>query len=155
VNGYEAVRIIAFIICFIGFCMILVTEAVRFRRANDRQSRLRPVDPPAPLECPHDWRQVTEFVKQCRTCKTYSVESDAPDGIADYMALLTSPSGRKDPIMAAGAYHFLDPRMSQAMVCLNCYQPIPLLDELPRNPFLERELKCPYCAADLKTQLED
>jgi hypothetical protein len=81
----------------------------------------------------HDWRQITEFLKQCRTCKQFEISPRAPTGLHEYLSNKPQPSS---------LYVFS---------CPACKRGIPPLKDLPRRPWPdgEQKLECPYCGTEL------
>ena len=94
--------------------------------------------PAAPHE--HQWRQVTEFVRQCndRKCSAIEYPVNPPDGMREYVGLMTTREAKKNPKLEAQIYPSLDPRMiadgSDGVKCKNCARVFPAF-----FPW------CPYC----------
>ena len=163
-----------FVFCFfLGFCLVLLFKAIteKRRRKSSQQAEFnrqfrQQLEPAG--ECDHklfnvsgsciycgkprtehvcrDFRQVTEFARQCKECKRVVTSDDAPEGIPAYLALMTSPHGRLHPTEAAGDYPNLDPRGKVFNECPSCGKAIPGVHDLPQRPFGEKQDPiCPYC----------
>lgn len=94
--------------------------------------------PAAPHE--HQWRQVTEFVRQCndRKCSAVEYPVNPPDGMREYVGLMTTREARKNPKLEAQIYATLDTRMiadgTDGVKCEKCTRVYPVF-----FPW------CPYC----------
>lgn len=102
---------------------------------------------PRPVKHEHEWRNVTEFVRQCRfrECGQVELIGSPPDGMSEYVSLMTSRQARISPIGEASLYANLDSR-AWGQKCMFCTRVIPDPDNLPMSPFLPvREYRCPYC----------
>lgn len=89
----------------------------------------------------HRWRQITEFARQCddRTCAEIDIADGSPDGMPDYMKLMTTKQAGKNPVQEAEIYKTLDPRMlhgegTAGKLCDECFRVYPKF-----CPW------CPYC----------
>ncbi len=101
----------------------------------------------------HDWRYITEFAKQCRvpTCAALELRNEVPDGMGDYLALMTADHVKGHEVQQAQLYKDLDPKMHGPQ-CPQCRRPVPERPELcAQNPFKpgERFKECPYCGLEL------
>lgn len=161
----------AIALLFIGFCSVLTGQAIQIHFERQRkkkrifEARTR-LSQTIENKHQHDWRRVTEFAKQCREvgCKIIGIESNAPDGMPEYLQLLAKSKSREESITLSEEYKSHDPRMD-GWRCPKCNRVIPSLNDLPRSPWKDRpyelnplsaqpESKCPYCQVDLvKTSL--
>lgn len=138
---------IAIFCFFFGFCCYVVASAslLKWRRHVEEKEKRKKFEyarlereadaivNPKPAHV-HDFRQVTEFIRQCRdrNCRKFQLADNAPLGLFEYL-------NGWDPIECR-------PEM---LLCPDCKRSIPLVADLPQSPFDRRELKCPYCQFDL------
>lgn len=107
------------------------------RIEEDENPKIQSV-PAAPHE--HQWRQVTEFVRQCndRKCSAVEFPVNPPDGMREYVGLMTTRQAKENPKLEASIYPSLDPRMiadgSDGVKCEKCARVYPAF-----FPW------CPYC----------
>lgn len=133
--------------CFVAFVAALVIRAII---ANFS----KPADVPKPIDPhKHEWRQITPFVRQCgiRECSEVEFGDSVPDGMTEYVKLMTSRQARIDPNGEASHYHELDSR-AWGPKCPACNRVIGFPWNLPSDPFpltVGRALaplsQCPYC----------
>jgi hypothetical protein len=84
----------------------------------------------------HDWRQITTYARQCRTRTCGLVEylnSDVPEGMSDYLRLMTTRIAAQNPLEESMLYLQTDPRMMGGK-CKKC-----------GRPKVEGRPSCPYC----------
>lgn len=120
---------------FLSFVVGLVIAAI-VRKFGESET----IEAPAPVHV-HEWRYVTEFVRQCRerSCGEVEFIDPVPDGMMEYVSLMTAPAARQHPIDQAEQCKHLDSRM-WGRSCPDCKRIIP--DEPKDN-------LCPYCLAVL------
>lgn len=93
--------------------------------SETRRDEMREVMKP---KCTHnDWRQITEFMRQCRVCHEFDLSETLPEGLPEYLY------GRPDP-------------RTGPLMCKGCSRLVPALKDLPQSPFQPVPVfVCPYC----------
>jgi hypothetical protein len=105
------------------------------RLEDDEKPQYRPAEPHK-----HRWRQVTPYVRQCndRKCSIVEFSDDPPDGMREYVELMTTRQARENPKREASIYPSLDSKMiadgRDGVKCWECARIFPAM-----FPW------CPYC----------
>lgn len=112
--------------------LTLVASAILYAHHNVEKER-KEIKPHV-----HRWRAITEWARQCsdRKCSEIEVEDGAPDGMPEYLRLMTTRLAKEDPIREALIYRDHDPRMSliDGKTCDSCGRIYPAVFAW-----------CPYC----------
>lgn len=147
--------------CFVAFVFALVIRAfiLKYTAKPDDRAIFETVNTVTVHTIkPHDheWRHITDYVKQCRIRECSKVEfgSDVPAGMAEYVTLMTSRQARIDPNGEASHYSELDER-AWGPKCPACDRVIGFPWTIARGAFdvqYENELvgSCPYCQTRLQ-----
>lgn len=106
--------------------------------------------PPKPIPCllsDHEWRHITEFVDRCKKCGDVQFTGAVPEGMDEYVRLMTSRRAKEFPLEESFHYKELDPRAA-GPDCPYCERIIGYPEDLPRNPYYPAKqggYRCPYC----------
>ena len=150
---------------FLVFVFVLVVRAflIQFTAKPKDEPPTDPGGEPSvlPLHV-HEWRQVTEFVRQCRhrECAAVEITDGAPDGMPEYVHLMTSQAARVNPNAQAQLYPGLDSR-NWGLKCPGCSRVIGQPEDLPQDPFWSlkgqkhKTYQCPYCQVYLVPMIGD
>lgn len=150
--SHEVVLVVFIVFLVFVFALVVRAFLLRFARpAISPPEEYSPVQSVKPHE--HRWRYITEFAKQCqeRTCGKVETMGPVPDGMADYLALMTSRRARTHPVEEAIHYKELDARAWGA-ICPACERVIGDPEDLPQSPFSptqKQKYRCPYCQNSL------
>lgn len=157
--SHEVVLVVFIVFLVFVFALVVRAFLLKFARPAisppEEYSHVQSVKPHE-----HRWRYITEFAKQCqeRTCGKVETMGPVPDGMADYLDLMTTRKARIDPKGEASHYPEMDPR-AWGVKCPACERVIGDPDGLARNPFTGNPvhcagLVCPYCQKYLVFNLE-
>lgn len=133
--------------CFIAFAVALVIRALIASFSAPAADTPKTIVVEHQPVHEHEWREVTPFVRQCRfrECSKVEFGDSVPDGMMDYVNLMTSRQARVDPNGEASHYSELDPR-AWGPKCPTCDRVIGFPWSLPASPFgIASQLNCPYC----------
>jgi len=142
--------------CLFVFAFMLVVRAflIRATRKQEAAEAQLQFGPSASnyINHAHEWRHITEFVKQCRirTCGAVEFVGEVPDGMMDYVRLMTTRQARIDPKGEAGHYYEMEPR-AWGLKCPWCDRVIGDPEGLPNVAARQNYegLTCPFCQGAL------